>query len=289
MNPMASLRFHQASPAAWLEFSGEDSPEFLQSQFSNDLRSIGTGGVYGLWLDHKGRIQADSVVFQSGPEHFQAMSYHAPAALIRETLTGRIVADEVEIVDRTDEVILFSTWGGDPAMADLPTSGCRQTATRRTRDPGHDFIVPAGEADAWRQRLVDSTAEEADPGEIERLRIANGIPRIPVDAGPADLPQEAGLESECVSYRKGCFIGQEVMARLHNLGRPTRCLARVRGYGEIPRCPAAMTDRNQRTQGELRSAVALQDSWMGLAIVRNRALDEELWVASDRIEMEVVS
>ena len=104
--------------------------------------------------------------------------------------------------------------------------------------------------------------------EVTRRRIGAGIPAIPADVGPGDLPNEAGLEGEAISFTKGCYLGQEVMARLKSMGQVRRRLMRVRGEGEnIPTLPAPLFGAG-RAVGELRSAV--RDGvggWIGLAMV----------------------
>ena len=104
--------------------------------------------------------------------------------------------------------------------------------------------------------------------DVERMRIASGIPSIPGDIGPADLPNEGRLESAAISYSKGCYLGQEVMARLKSRGKVRRTIARAMGTGAPPAVPATLW-RADRREGELRSAVpdASGKGYLGLAIV----------------------
>jgi folate-binding Fe-S cluster repair protein YgfZ len=86
--------------------------------------------------------------------------------------------------------------------------------------------------------------------------------------GPGDLPNEAGLEAEAISYTKGCYLGQEVMARLKSMGQVRRRLVRVGGAGEsIPALPVPLFGGG-RAVGELRSAVRDgAGGWSGLAML----------------------
>jgi folate-binding protein YgfZ len=119
-------------------------------------------------------------------------------------------------------------------------------------------------------------------GEVERERIAAGIPAVPMDLGLADLPNEGGLETEAISYTKGCYLGQEVMARLKAMGQVRRRLRRVRGTGEPPPRPTALYQA-ARKLGELRSAARDGADWIGLAMLSLGSLqrDEGLALAAD--------
>ncbi len=134
----------------------------------------------------------------------------------------------------------------------------------------------AGESWEWIYRAADAAAVNlalagvpvADPAEIERRRITAAIPSVPVDIGPGELPNEGGLEADAISYSKGCYLGQEVMARLKSTGRVRRTLVRVRGTGSPPPLPAVLW-RGENREGELRSAApdAAGEGYDGLALV----------------------
>ena len=93
-----------------------------------------------------------------------------------------------------------------------------------------------------------------------------GIPSVPGDIGPADLPNEGGLEADAISYSKGCYLGQEVMARIKSLGRVRRTLVRVTGTVAPPAVPAGLW-QGERREGELRSAAPTPGGFDGLALV----------------------
>jgi folate-binding protein YgfZ len=102
--------------------------------------------------------------------------------------------------------------------------------------------------------------------EMERLRITAAIPAVPADLGPGDLPNEGGLEATALSYTKGCYLGQEVMARLKSMGQVRRHLLRVRGTGAVPSLPSPLF-HGERRVGELRSAAEDAEGFVGLALV----------------------
>ena len=126
----------------------------------------------------------------------------------------------------------------------------------------------------WLARLLAAGFRAADREEMEAQRISAGIPAIPADLGPADLPNEGGLEETALSFTKGCYLGQEVMARLRNLGQVRRRLQPVRGPGPAPR-PSTALFQGDRRVGEIRTAAAMGDGFVALAMISLPALQPD--------------
>ena len=137
---------------------------------------------------------------------------------------------------------------------------------RRVSGENWEWIYPDSTRAAAEGAVAGARSLGAD--EVGRMRVESGIPSVPQDIGPAELPNEGRLESAAISYSKGCYLGQEVMARLKSRGRVRRTIARARGEGAPPAVPAALW-RGDRKEGELRSAVpdAAGTGFVGLAIV----------------------
>jgi tRNA-modifying protein YgfZ len=257
------------SPACVLRASGPDAADFLQGQFTNDLRILlPLQSVYGLWLDRKGRVIADSHVLKAGDgTGFWIVSVSSPAPTVVRRLEDFIVADDVSIEDATASWLGVSLIGAGIGRwwAAEPRPGLLLPGRRGSLE-SWEWIFP--DSDSGVVKAAVSGAREISKDEVERMRIASGVPLIPVDIGPADLPNEGGLESAAISYSKGCYLGQEVMARLQSRGRVRRALVRVTGSGSPPPVPAALW-RADRREGELRSAVpdAGGRGFEGLALV----------------------
>lgn len=256
-------------PACVLRVSGSDAAIFLQGQFTNDLGRIAPGrAVYGLWLDRKGHVIADShVVCDPGEAGFWVVSVSSPAAVVARRLGDFVIADDVVIEDATAAWRGLSligegtgAWLGGEPRAGMFFQG------RRDSGENWEWIYAAGDSQSVDAAVAGARA--AGPADVERLRIASGIPSIPADIGPADLPNEGGLETQAISYSKGCYLGQEVMARLRSMGRVRRTLVRIRGSGTIPAVPAKLWQGDRRV-GELRSAVSNAGGvgYAGLALV----------------------
>lgn len=271
INFSTSTGFFPWRPACWLRVTGEDAGAFLQGQFTNDLRALASSrAVYGLWLTVKGKVLADSFVLTGGsPGEYWVGSYFSPAAIVRQRLESHVIADDVVIADETENWAGFCIQGegANALLAEAPC-GALVFPGRRHRGSAVEWIYPvaAGEP-AWAAALRAS-GRLLESEERDRQRIAAGIPAVPADIGPNDLPNEGGLETDALSYTKGCYLGQEVMARLKSMGQVRRRLVRVRGAGaEPPVCPAAVFTE-ARQVGELRSAVRDgAGGWIGLALV----------------------
>jgi len=262
-------------PAAWLRVTGDDSANFLQGQFTNDLRSATPEkAVYGLWLNVKGKVIADSFVLRAANSAgFWIASYFSAASAIRERLESHAIADDVVIEDETEG------WRAVSLLGEAAAERAREARAggvaadgflfrgRRTREGNAEWLFPASAAEAVRAALSAAGLRELDEQEIVRRRIAAAIPAVPADIGPGDLPNEAALEDDALSYTKGCYLGQEVMARLKSMGQVRRRLLRVEGEGEIPALPAPLFV-GARQVGELRSAVRTDAGrFIGLAML----------------------
>lgn len=279
---MTSPSLFPWSPAAVLHVAGADAFRFLQSQFSNDLRPAETSGaVYGLWLDRKGRIIADSFVIALGAAEYLLLSYASPATTIQEKLDAFIIADDVTLSDKSTAFAGFTLFGegiGDLlAAAALPLPGDRPAlgicgrlllfASRRAPAPAIDLLAPASHALELRDRLAAATLLSTQQAQCARIRAA--LPLIPPDAGPGETPFDVGLEADAVSFSKGCFLGQEVMQRLRTTGRAARELCPVTTDTHELALPAELF-ANGVSAGELRSLARDGEHSLGLALIKRK-------------------
>jgi hypothetical protein len=257
---------HDYRPSALLKVSGNDAFSFMQGQFSNELRQGNQLATYGLWLNQKGRVVADSQVLALGANEFYLLSTASPAATIQQRLEAYIVADEVTVTDETATVgglVIGGSACGEMIMAmagNIPAAGKYVRAGlvlillgRRIREENYEIIGPVEALAEWREKLIAQGGLAVGPGQMELARIEAGLPAIPPDLGLGDLPNEGGLEETAISYTKGCYLGQEVMARLKNLGQVRRRLHRISGPGGPP-APAQPLYHGAKKIGEIRSA-----------------------------------
>lgn len=281
---------HWTKLAARLRVSGSDAATFLQGQFSNDLRRAEPcPATYGLWLNHKGRALADSHVLQVGPNEFEIISRTSASATIRERLETYIIADDVVVEDVTGGCVAAVIAGprigevleglGAPGLAGPVFARVGDLVILPARcDAGPSWFVVAPEAHVadLRSGFERLAVREVDAAVFESRRLAAGIPSVPDELGPDDLPMEGGLEHDAISFTKGCYLGQEVMARLHNLGQVRRrlYLVRLAPGAAVPARGTPLFAGAQRL-GDLRAAVPAVDAvgggGLGLAMLQAHA------------------
>jgi folate-binding protein YgfZ len=275
MDPSKS--FYQFAPAAHLLVTDEDAADFLQSQFTNELRPFDLGqATYGLWLDVKGKVIADSVVICEGAEQFRVISECCVGELIATHMERHIIADDVEIEHGQ------STYGFElPARAvealglAYPDSGrfllIEGGILYSVQDSTYNMLIyTESVAKLVSEKLIDLGFIEFSASERGLARIDRGRPLVPDEIGAADMPGEGGMERDAISFTKGCYLGQEVVARMHNVGKAQRGLFVVRGEGAIPELPLTLTNSDSKQVGELRTAYLDGETWQGVAILKTR-------------------
>ncbi|HWJ42405.1 MAG TPA: glycine cleavage T C-terminal barrel domain-containing protein, partial [Solirubrobacterales bacterium] len=176
-----------------------------------------------------------------------------------------------------------------PEGACEPASIVGAAALALGASEGVDLIVPIAERDRVRESLLAAGAVEVSPQAAEILRIEAGRPRFGAEMGPETMPAEAGIVERAVSFTKGCYIGQETVARLHYKGRPNRHLRGLRFSG--PGRPGASLALGGKEVGKVGSAaVSPALGPIGLAILRREAEPgATLSLGEDGVTAEVVA
>jgi len=233
--------------AAVVRVTGEDAAAFLQGQCSADLRA--PSPVDALWLNRKGRVLAHTVVAKEPDGSFLLLCPHLAAADLIAVVTANVIADDVVAADETARWGRLVVWAGAAPVA----PGGRVFPTRRFGVAAWDVLVPVGSPMA---------GEPTDPSVLEAVRIAAGVPAVPADCGANEFPQECGLEP-WVSYTKGCYLGQEVMARIQSMGALRRVLRRVASAAGTPLASDLELTLAGKPVGRTRSVAGAQ----GLALV----------------------
>jgi tRNA-modifying protein YgfZ len=224
---------------AKLALRGAEAAEFLQGQVSNDVEGLRPGeGCYATLLTHKGKLRSDMRILRGG-EWLWIDAEAIGLVPIAHTLKTYSLGRDVSWEDLTEERAILSLIGPaarevlDPAPPEAEHSFVEgEHGLYVTTDLGVDVICPAAQADGVRQALgLEEVAEEA----AECLRIESGRPRLGFDMDGETIPQEAGINERAVDFEKGCYVGQETVARLHWKGKPNRYLRGLRLAGPAER------------------------------------------------------
>jgi folate-binding protein YgfZ len=278
----------KGKPGCLLRVTGEDAFGYLQTQFTNKVLSEPGSFTYGLWLNRKGKVRADSFIFCSGSEEFYVLSYYIEAGVLKPIIEENIVADDVEIEDLTSDFLIYSFFGMNSSAFSFKEgqfSGSFPDKVyffgKRGQDYNYDLLIHNSKKHAPLLNEVENKISYIDePGEfLEKARIISSIPRVGLDITEDHLPQEGGLEKRAVHFNKGCYLGQEVMARIHAQGRVNRGLFFITIQCENINLPATIISKEtSKVLGSLTSYYREGDSINGLAILKKSGLSKGIEV-----------
>ncbi len=209
---------------------GGDTLDFLQGQVSNDVEALAAGrGCYAAILTHKGKLRTDLRILR-GEDWVWLDCDPIGAAVLLHMVRTYSLGRDVSFTDLTAErsILALVGPGADGPLDVAPpedehafVEGELGIYVRTAL--GVDVICE--DADVARAALgVQEVGEEA----AECLRIESGRPRLGLDMDGDTIPQEAGINERAVSFTKGCYVGQETVARLHYRGKPNRHLRGLR-------------------------------------------------------------
>jgi tRNA-modifying protein YgfZ len=264
-----------------LAFTGAQAKAFLQGQVTNDVEALTPGtGCYAALLSPKGKMLGDLRILDTGDELWLDTERSALQEIFNVLHRARL-GYAAELHKRTLQQGLVSLVGpgarrvagpgaealpdAEHANAALDVDGIAARAV--VTDLGLDLVCDAVQTAELIAALTDRGAETVPEATAEVLRVEHGRPRYGVDLDDTTIPQEAGLNERAVSFRKGCYVGQETVARLHYKGRPNRHLRGVRLSAPI----TAGTELTSggRVVGRLGSVVVSPEHGpIGLALVR---------------------
>jgi folate-binding protein YgfZ len=269
-----------------LRVAGGDRVRWLDGMVSNDVASLAPGpersGCRALLLTRQGRIVADPHVLLR-PDAFWLELPRAALAHTREVLDRFIIADDVTLEDASDAAERLSIEGpraaatlapelADHACGELSLGGHEVVvAAYGLAGAGRQLFVPPGATDAVVSALLEASPElvEAGAEALEILRIEAGVPALGPELDEEVLPAEARLEG-AVSTTKGCYTGQEVVARMASRGRVSHLLVGLRFEGDAPPLPGSALEHEGKAVGEITSAcTSPSEGAIALAFVRS--------------------
>jgi folate-binding protein YgfZ len=242
---------------------GNDRVRFLHGQITNDVKRLRPGeGCYSALTTAKGRMESDLNVFNL-PDELLLDFEPGLTERISQRLERFIVADDVQIVDAAPHYGLLTVQGpramqvvkavglGGNGIWEKPraivkisdaTLGDIYLANQpRVSQSGFDIFVPSQSLGAVADKLIAAAKEAGGRAcgwtAFETARIEAGVPRFGMDMDETNLPMECGIESSAMSFNKGCYIGQEVLNRVHTIGHVTKELRGLRLADDLKTLP----------------------------------------------------
>jgi tRNA-modifying protein YgfZ len=275
-----------------LALTGPEAKSFLQGQVTNDVEALEPGrGCYAAFLTHKGKMLGDLRILDLGDELLLDTERVALQELFNMIRRYKLGSD-VELHKRTLELGLLSLIGPEARrIAGAETLGTDEhdnagaqiaghPVTLVATDVGVDVLCAAEATGAVRAALEAAGAQPVAEAAAETLRVELGRPRYGVDLDEGVIPQEAGLNARAVSFTKGCYVGQETVARLHYRGKPNRHLRGLKL--SAPAEPGTRLRLGEKAVGALGSvAVSPVHGPIALAIVRREAAPGDTLAVGD--------
>ena len=250
--------------------TGADRVRFLHGQVTNDVKKLRVGeGCYAALVTARGKMESDLNIFCLADELLLDFEPGLTEKISRR-LEKFIVADDVQVVDVAPHYGLLSVQGpkaedvvhaigliGRDALprvqadqqvgptivkiSDATLGEIYLTNSSRLGASGFDLFVPNDSLGAVADKLMAAAKQIGGRAcgwqAFETARVEAGIPRFSVDMDETNLPLECGIESRAVSYHKGCYIGQEVINRIHSFGHVTKELRGLRLAGDLKSLP----------------------------------------------------
>jgi folate-binding protein YgfZ len=276
----ASLTFDLAPRSLW-RLTGPDAARYLNGQITSDVTVLADGHAsYAAVCTAKGRMEGDvSIALHGGEFYLDADD------VLHESLGARLekylIADDAVFEDISAEWKLSHVFGATPP----PTStGGFVIAYARFGLPGHDVWTPGPNATVLGENV------EADV--IETLRLEHGLPRWDAELTTTTLPPEAGPHMlEAISYTKGCYVGQETIARLKSVGHVNRTLVFLHSdSATIPAKGAKLTHADKEVGAITSSGYSPRlEKGIALAYVQRQAAQEGTSLQAGGLNLTIAS
>jgi folate-binding protein YgfZ len=283
-----------------LALTGADTKPFLQGQVSNDVEALTPGtGCYAAFLTPKGKMLGDVRILDTGEEILldtERVSLQELFNIVRRFSVGYAV----ELHKRTVQRGLVSLLGPQAeavaridGLADAEhthvVTDIDGIAARAIRtDLGIDLLCDAQDTEALTRALTARGGVFTSQAVADCVRVEHGRPRYGVDLDDSVIPQEANLNDRAVSFTKGCYVGQETVARLFYRGKPNRQLRGLRLTAPVTSgAEISLGDRVVGRVGSVAESPALGS--IALALVRREAPPgSDVVVGADQIDAVVV-
>lgn len=259
---MGNLLVADRSERGMLRFSGRQDLWFLHQILTQAFEDMAPGDArdaamitaHGRMVGYLECLRTEDAVLA----HFEP----SLRATLPDDIRRYVFATQVEIEDLNSSMGLVLVAGdGWEQAADQAAPGAPKHPTRSLGTGAGYLWLPAGEVAAVIAALEASGAQRAPEEELEAIRVRNGAPRWGYEMDTKTIPQEVGLDAWAVHYDKGCYVGQEAMAKIHFRGKPNKRLVRVEGELTV--------GEEVLVEGARVGTVTSVSNGMGLAVVKH--------------------
>lgn len=246
-----------------LRFTGPQRTWFLHQILSQSFEDLEPGQARdAAFLTAQGRMKA----FMETVATSDALLMHFEPELadtLVDEITRYVFATQVVVEDVTAELglVLVVGPGWQGRARDVPEVIAAHPTSSLGTEAAYLWLPAVATGDAV-ARLVASGARRASEDELESIRISNAVARWGSEMDTKTFPQEAGIDDRAVHYDKGCYVGQEAMAKIHFRGKVNRRLALLRTSGSVP--PGTELKMDDQKIGSVTSAT----EGAALALVR---------------------
>ena len=259
-------------PLSLVRLSGKDPVGMLNAILTNDVPKENNLGVYAMLLNPKGRIQTDLRVLKHG-DGVIVVTEPAGADAAKEIL-GRYAPFSRVKLEELPEWYVLGLYGpeangilgvelAEHATAEMNIGDTAVLAVGVAAPiSGYDLILPADELRSVEGYLAEHGATPSSPESYETARIEAGIPRFGADITPDNFPGETGVLERAVSFGKGCYPGQETVARMRYRGHPNRILHRF-AFENASITPGAEILQDGKAVGTVTSVAPLKSDVHG--------------------------
>ena len=274
----------------WLRVTGEDRVRWLNGMTTNSIQELAPGqGNYNFFLSAQGRIQGDAFAF-AAPDSILLETDRARLPALITLLDRFIIMDDVELTpayeDEAGLMLIGPEAQGVLGKLGLPAvDPLRLVQADTEHGPVLLFTPPLGPFQRYELRGDTATIDglrkavaipEVSAETLESLRLVEARPLFGADIRERDLPQETG-QDQALHFSKGCYLGQEIVERIHSRGQVHRQFTAFRLTGDLPETLPAPLEAGGKPAGELTSAAVVSlpegPALVALGYARREALE----------------
>jgi folate-binding protein YgfZ len=253
--------------------TGDDRVRWFNGMVTNNIKDLPQNhGAYAFLLNAQGQIQADMYVYNRG-EHILVDTDESQASRVREIFEKYIIMDDVAIADASEKLSAIGIQGPQAAEVlkrlghDVSALQPLEIVDTKLGEAGISIVRrdwPIASFQVWASAnnlptlwaaLIAAGAKPVGSEAYEKVRVLLGMPRYGLDIGDRDLPQETA-QDRALNFRKGCYVGQEIVERIHSRGKVHRSLAGLIIEGIAPVSGTAVQSGGKQI-GEVRSVATL--------------------------------